>query len=277
MDLRAIFAHAMLSGHPPALIGRLLADTTRAGEVVPLDPATGGDVAASKDDRPAFVLSSEGEATDGNIILQHWDLSRIGTVGVPVLWNHSPDVLLGRWEDAKVMPLEKTSLVARAFFDPEDPVAQNRRRQVKQGLLSAVSVGWRPGRMIRRGELDPSDPLYKPAEEGDCGTAGEGYVMGTPEEPNGLIEGSLTPTPSDPRAVVTERLHRIAGRDVAAFSKGEGLKLDALLPLIAADPKVRAWLDQRLTRIVREELAKGSPSPTSKPSEHLLGRMFSGG
>src|SRR5687767_6439243 len=103
-DDRSHVAARLLGGRPLPLLGRLLADTTRRGEYVALDPATGGEL-SDRDDRPAFVLSTEAEATDGHIVRQHWNLSRAGKVGIPVLWNHNQDVLLGQWQELTVHSL----------------------------------------------------------------------------------------------------------------------------------------------------------------------------
>lgn len=248
-------AHALallLAGRPLPLLGRLLADTTREGAPVLLDPETGEELNDRVDDRPAFVLSTEGEATDGHIVRQHWDLVRAaeGGPGVPVLWGHNPDRLLGQWQDLSVRSLETgPMLVGRAYLDPEDEEAQHRRGQIRRGILNAVSTGWIPGERVRRGDLPDGDPLWKPREEDDCGMPMEGHVMGSARQPNHLVEASLVSTPAQVSAVVTERLHRGAERAAGQLTRGlpaEPQDLDKLLAVLARDARVTAWIDRRI-------------------------------
>ena len=261
MDLRATLGHLLRTGrNPPRLSGRLLAASTRVGSM-DAPAADGSTDGQPVDDRPLFVLSTQGEATDGNIIRQFWDVSRVAGAGCPILWNHNPDGLLGQWEDVAVRDVDSApALTARALFDPEDPCAQNRKRQVKARILRASSVGWKPGSMTRRGELDPSDPLYRKPIDGDCGPE-EGYVMGSAEEPNVLIEASLTPVPADPGAVVTGRLYHAAEREVDGLLRGDPeVKIDALMAIVANNPRARAWVENLVVRTVRTELARNSSS-----------------
>lgn len=268
MDLDAVRSNItarILAGRPMPLLGRLLADT-RAGEVVLLDPSTGGEL-AREDDRPAFVLSTEAEATDGHIVRQHWDLSRANGAGIPILWNHNPDILLGRWEDIALTSLaDGPALVARAHFDPEDATAQQRKGQVKRGFLSATSVGWVPGERVRRGELPTSDPLYREPVDGMCGPE-EGMIMGSERSPNHLVEATITPTPAQQTAVVIERLHRGGARDLArSMGAPEGTDPDRLLAFLASHPRAVAWLEARIVRAVRAELARGGEPSSITPA-----------
>lgn len=267
MDLRAHTVARLLAGRPAPLIGRLLADVTRAGEVVNLDPETGGEVKAS-DDRPAFVLSTENEATDGHIVRQKWDLSRAaaGGPGAPVLWNHNQDVLLGQWQDLDVRSLDGgLALVGRAFFDPDDDLAQKRRGQIRRGMLSAVSVGWIPGERTRRGDLPEGDAARRDPIDGMCGPE-EGLVMGSDTHRNVLVEASIVPCPAQAEAVVTERFYRKGG---AALARSMGAPDDAdpdrLLAFIANHPRARAFVAD----LVRAEVARLS-TPTGRTVGTIL-------
>jgi hypothetical protein len=245
----------------PHLVGRLVREVAAS---VPAVEGLTQDMAGYK---PKFVISTEGEATDNNIVRQFWDLQRAEGVGVPCLWNHDPDELLGRWEELTVEQVDgKPALCGRIRFDQNDPEAKLRQLQVRDGILSGISVGWIPGAMIRRGDLDPSDPLYKEPVDGPCGPE-EGYVMGSPEQPNILMEGTLTPVPADPAAVVTERLARKAQAELEAAQRGGPVSVEALLAVAADHPKVRAFLQQ----MVRAEL--GNPAPAAP----TLSQMFPGG
>lgn len=281
MDLRAHLTALLLSGRPSPIVGRLLVGYTRDAQPALLDPSTGGEV-SREDDRPAFVLSTEGEATDGHIVRQAWDLSRAaaGGPGVPILWGHNPDALLGQWQDMqRIDDLELNgvslgpALVARAYLDPEDPEAQRRKGQIKRGILNATSMGWVPGETVRRSELDPADPLYRAPAEDDCGQPAEGLVMGSERGPNVAIEGSLVSTPAQATAVVTERLFQGAERAAAQLVRGQAPStgdLDRLLSLVARDPRALAWI----RRIVQGEIRALQPAQASAPSffDQLKGR-----
>lgn len=280
MDLRVFERHVtarILGGRPVPLVGRLLADTTRAGELVMLDPTTGGEV-STIDDRPAFILSTEGEASDGNIVRQHWDLSRAEGPGIPVLWGHDQDELLGQWQDLTVTDIGSGRvLVGRCYLDPGSEDAQERRGQIKRGVLRSVSVGWIPGASTRRGDLPATDPLYREPTDDWCGMPGEGLVMGTPEQPNRLVECSLVSCPADPNAIVTAR---VAQRGMTALERGlRGEQVsrgdeDAMLAYLAGLPQVRTWIG----RLIDEHIAlRGNPSSPPPPSAaRTLGELLRG-
>ncbi len=255
----------LLAGRAVPIYGRVLADT-REGRFTLLDPDTGGEL---RDERPAFVLSTENEATDKHILRLEWDLSRAAGSGVPVLWRHDQDRLLGQWQDLGVRSLEfEQALTGRAYFDPEDPDAQHRRGQIRRGILSSASVGWLPGEVTRRSDLDPKDPLYREPEEDMCGQPAEGLIMGSAARPNVLMEASLCSVPADGSATVTERLHRAAQRDLART--GAPRDLDALLGWLGQDPRVRAYI-RRLTAQVLDER---SALHTSSPAPRKLGDIL---
>lgn len=261
-----------MAGLPQVTYGRLLADTTRAGDLVPLDPATAGELPAS-DPRPAFVLSTEREATDGNILRQFWDLSRAApdSCGAPVLWNHDPDILLGQWQDVAVQELDGRVLIGRAFLDPADELAQKRRAQIKSGVLRGVSVRWIPGATLRRGSLAADDPAYAdPVDDPYCGEPEEGFVMGTERVPNVLLEASLTSLPADGNVRPTERMHArgTAGLQRLADSEAE---LDAVLATLSGNPRVQRWFERQFDRI---SALRGLKHPDQPPSRASLADLF---
>jgi len=241
----------LLQGNPLELQGRLLTDRREDGSLALLDPTTGNELRA--EELPAFVLSTEGEATDGNILRQFWNLERANAAGVPVLWGHNPDRLLGQWRSLEVIDLNgERVLVGRADLDLALPEGETRRRQIREGYLSAVSVRWTPGELVRRGELDESDPLYREPEDDWCDMPAEGYVMGSERSPNTLIECSLVTTPADPRAIVTARAQARAAASIDQALRGGPADLDRILPALGGDDRVRGWARNML----RAELAE---------------------
>lgn len=257
----------LLAGRPDPLLGRLLSEEREDGPPVLIDPETGGELSPSR--LPAFVLSTEREATDGHILRQFWDLSRADEAGIPVLWNHDPDRLLGQWRELAVTdhPTLGRILTGRADLDTESAEASERLSQIRRGYLRAVSVRWAPGETIRRGDLDPADPLYREPQNDLCDQPAEGFVMGSERGPNHLIETSLTPIPADQRAAVTER-HARAAAELHTALRGGAADVDRILGLLADDPRVRAWglrlVRSEVERLVEQALQRlTAPSPSS--------------
>jgi len=245
----------LLSGRPVYTSGRLLRDVTTTGVPVLLDPVTGGELATDKP--PVFVLSTERAATDGHIVMQEWDVTRADGVGIPVLWCHdSRGDLLGQWEGFEVRDVGGAGreTIARCMMDPGHEDAMEYLGQIRRGFLRAVSIGWQPGAMVRRGDLAEDDPRHKAKEEDECGLPAEGYVMGSPEEPNRMFECSLVPVPADDGAFAVERAYTRAD-EALARAAGRGLPtssadFEALLTAIAGDPRARAFLTGQISRLL---------------------------
>jgi hypothetical protein len=266
MLTREQITHRLLNGRPLPLMGRLLADIREDGAVVPLDPDSGGELRAVPGLGPAFVMSTGGEATDRHIVRQFWDVSRgmdAGGPGIPALYGHSHAEHVGQWHDLGVRDLgdRGRSLVGRPRLMPFG-LAQRMEidRQIREGFLRSVSVGWQPGESVRRGDLDPSDSLYREPEDDGCGGPAEGMVMGTEAGPNRLVECSFTAIPADVNAqqLAGERMASRSLVALDAISEGRTARpadMDALLSVLGADPRVRAWV----RRLVREE--EGAPMP----------------
>lgn len=280
MDLATHTRTLARLGQPLPLLGRLLTDRTRRGREVVLD-AAGNEAPPSA---LVYVLSDEGEASDGNIVLQEWDLSRATSCGLHVLWSHQMDermgsIPLGLWQDFQVTEgvdgtvgrcllatADLDEIANTTPLDKADLIVQARAKR-----LRGVSIGWIPGAMTPRGQLDESDPHFRESEEDMCGDPAEGFVMGTPSQPNELIEASLTPTPSQSRAHARSRLLAGADRAVAAIGRGETAApadLSRLLAVLGADPRVRTWA----RRLIRAEVAAHvAPAPAPDFLSSLLG------
>lgn len=253
-------------------------DTTQTGAKALIDPETADELRA--DALPAFILSTDGEAGDGNRVRQHWDLSRADTVGIPVIWSHDPkgadsSALLGQWTGLGVRDVNGARvLVGRPNLDMENPAGAMLMGQIRRGFCRGVSVGWRPGKCDRRGALDPEDPMYLPPEDDECGYPAEGVVMGTPEEPNCLYEASPCAVPSDPAAFVTERQYAAAERVATSLLRGSPvdavrtaspLDLDALLVYLREHRGAQAWLRREIDEAVARRSDRHEPSPIARP------------
>jgi len=270
-DVTPTIRHALrsrlLRGASVPLMGRLMMDTTADGAPVLIDPVTAEELSPTT--LPAFILSTDGNAEDGNILRQHWDLSRADTVGIPVIWSHNPrgegtTALLGSWRDLGVRDIGgRKCLVGRSDLDMGLTEGATAMGQIRRGYLRAVSVGWRPGMVVRRGALDITDPAYLPPVDDECGYPDEGLVMGSPEAPNALMECSLCAVPSDPAAFATERLYAAAERAYTGSGRDgrqtAALDMDAFLVTIrdhaGAQAFLRRMVDQEVARRLAPSLA----------------------
>ena len=247
--------------------GSLVTANVRDTGVEVLLGADGNELRA--DALPVFRLSTDGEASDGNILDQEWDLSRIEGGIAPILGNHrlgqGMEFGLGNWRNARIVDVERVlpdgkkmpgrELHAEADYDMADPVAAGVAGKVRRKYLRSTSVGWRPGFRVLRGDLPKDHRWYREAKTDDCGTRIEGYVMGRAGDPNLFVEGSMTPIPSDPGATEVDggRVFH-AARDLGALSRGErvsGVDLGAVLLAVRGRPGVREWARS----VIRDELA----------------------
>lgn len=256
LAIRSALALAIMAREVQYTSGALLTDAKRDGAAALLG-ADGNEL--KPEAMPVFRLSTDGEAEDGNILEQFWDLTRAEQGIAPILMNHrvignDAPFGLGVWRSANVVTVGKgRELHAEADFDMGDPVGAAAAGKVRRGFLRSVSVGWRPGGKMLRGDLPKDHPRYRAPMTDDCGTRIEGYTMGTEGDPNRLIEASMTPIPSDPGATQVDRMAR-ASRDAAPLAAGErvsGVDLGGLLLALRGRPGVREWARS----IIREELA----------------------
>jgi hypothetical protein len=105
----------------------------------------------------------------------------------------------------------------------KDPESQLVAQKVMEGLISAVSVGFRPGRMTARSVMPADDPYYSSKEENPYG-----YVYYDCE----LLEVSVVAIPANPEAL-------------AQRSASGKINLDKLVE--AAVQRTLAALDERRT------------------------------
>lgn len=259
LDLAVRTALALAIGARDTLwtTGTVIADCTREGAFVPLG-ADGNELKA--DAMPRFRLSTDGEAEDGNILDQEWDLSRSSAGIAPILANHTTKneapFGLGQWRNAAVVTVgDRRELHADADFARAVPLGIQAAEMVRTGYLRSVSVGWRPGFPTLRGDLPKDHRWYRAPQTDECGTRIEGVVMGRVGDPNRLMEGTMTPIPSDPGALqVDGQRSAIAIRSLAQLAAGErasGVDLAAVLLALRGRPGVREWA----RTLLREELA----------------------
>jgi HK97 family phage prohead protease/HK97 family phage major capsid protein len=155
-----------------------------------------------------FVMSDDSVDRMGDVIEpKGWNLDNFAPDRNPVaLFNHKSDQVIGNWRDVRVVKnrlLGRLELAARGTSELVDTV----RALVEQGVLRAVSVGFRPTKM---------EPLDAEADENwgpfrflqqellECS------LVAVPANANAL---ALTKSMNLPRDVVTEIFSKPANKD----------------------------------------------------------------
>lgn len=271
MDHRRHGLALLLAGQPLPVLGRLLTDTTWKGREIAIDPSAGTEVRRSDG---WWVLSDEGEATDGHVLRGYWNFRR-DEGAINVLYDHglesSPhgSMPMGRWVDLDtyegVPNTVGRATMGRIRWAEGIAWIDEVRSLVDQDILRSASTRWIPGFTVRRGELDPSDPLYREPVDGFCGPE-EGFVMGSPEQPNEMVENSLTPTPAQYRAHARSRYHIGADRGAAQAARSEPVSdgdFSRLLARVAQDPRAMAFIRAQIDASVARHLGANAPASAS--------------
>lgn len=186
--------------------------------------------AAPADGNTVVIASTATPDRMDDVVDQSWYLDRYRTNPV-ILWAHDPTELpVGK---AVRVDVEDGRLVAEIEWDESHPKGADVARQFREGFLSAVSVGFRPGRSIPRSQLPPEDPRRK--------DGGWGVVF----LDNELLEISAVPIPANPDAVAVQR----AEEDQATI-------IETLRRIIEADrAAMREALAEDVRAAVRQETA----------------------
>ncbi len=199
------------------------------------------------EDERSFEVIASTETLDshGDVLRQFWDLSRYEKNGV-VLWNHNLALYMGG--DAEdTLPIGKAldvridgkKLIAKLALLKGDattePLVDKIWRRVQQGVLKAVSVGFRPGQVTRK-----------------VNAAGETefYELGSKERPNELREISLVPMGSNPDAVAKsiawERKHLSREAAPQAAEGGSPKEKQHMDPELQKALEAKAVAEQKL-------------------------------
>ncbi len=200
----------------------------------------------------AYVVKADGEAEGdgmthvvastadsdrmGDIMVQEWDLAEFKANPV-ILYAHDtggygPGTVIGRGIDPRV---EDGALRIGIQWDDHESneLAQRVARQFRDGFMSAVSVGFRPGAMTARASLP----------EGDDQRSDRGWVFGSKEAPNTLLELSAVPVPANSNALAERQ-------GIAAKANDPGDLTGAIVSALRTD-EGRAVLAGVLAEIVR--------------------------
>lgn len=184
----------------------------------------------SDTDPSEYILSDETVDRYGDVIqASGWDLRHFGKGGNPIaLFNHDSDEVIGTWENVRV---EGKRLLGRLKLAEEGTSAtvDKVRRLVKQGILKAVSVGFRPMEYVPLDEK--ADPFWGPfrylkQELLECS------VVSVPANPNaqqlhlrgmgGTPDKSLEGLPGLPMTVAQQLFGKIAREESRALVPAPG-------------------------------------------------------
>jgi len=199
-----------------------------------------------------MIASTNAVDSYGDIVEQYWDLERFNK-NPAVLYNHnraSGGFFGGSLPQAETIPvgysIDHGVVGGRLEFEPKfsddraSPLAERVWQGVRQQVLRTASVGFRPGAVEKLLDRD--------------GNPTGGYRIGSPTDPNKLVEISIVPLPANHEAIALsgdhDYLERLAQRAIihnAATAAGastmddvEPTETEQAVPAVAAVPEVRA-------------------------------------
>ncbi len=162
-----------------------------------------------------FIASTAEVDRMGDIVEQSWRLDAFRRNPV-ILWNHDSS----RAPIARAVGVEviNEQLVIEMQFDMADPFAAEVAGKIQRGFINAGSVGFFPGQVKYRGDLDPEDPRY---------SSGYGIVASD----NELVEFSITPVPANSSALLAASADAATDDDLRKLmaNKANRSRLAALL------------------------------------------------
>ena len=211
-----------------------------------------------------FVASTAAPDRAGDIVEQDWELAQFASNPV-ILWAHRYDLPpVGKG----AVEVRDGVLYVRVSWDTASESGAEVMRQVKQGYLSAVSVGFRPGETVSRRMLEDGDPRK----------GADGYVY----RRNQLLEVSVVPVPANAQATVVSRSVIDPAQMVECVRRGlpapgeVGVFVDAVVRGVRAEVRAEladdaAFLDA-LTLRVAERVGKAiEPTVTKRGDDPWAG------
>src|SRR5262245_47896779 len=152
-----------------------------------------------------FVMSDNSVDRMGDVIEQSgWDLKNFAPDKNPVaLFNHNSNQVIGNWRDVRVVKNRLLGRLVLAKDDPRTPIANAARALLEQGILRAVSVGFRA---IKKAPLnDDADEHWGPfrfleQELMECS------VVAVPANPNALAIAKSLNLPHDAIEAIFSKL-----------------------------------------------------------------------
>lgn len=160
------------------------------------------------DTQTRVVASTPTVDRAGDIVEQDWLLSNYKRNPV-ILWMHdrmSPPV--GRAVETKTTERGKGGQLEQVIqwdTGEHNPQGTLIGAQYARGFLHAVSVGFRPGKRLRRADLPKDDPRHQALKDGE-----PSWMSGLVLSRNELIENSAVTIPANPEALAVRSWAREA-------------------------------------------------------------------
>ena len=166
-----------------------------------------------KDGRTLFVASTATPDRAGDVVVQDWRLANYRRNPV-ILDSHNPSLVVGRAVSAKVRERKQLEIMVQWDDSELNPVGMLIAHQHREGYRQAGSVGFRPGRAVRRSQLPKEDSYYL--------ETGYGRVLSR----NELLEFSSVSVPMNAEALQTQGLQLVADDPAEAVRR----EVEAYLP-----------------------------------------------
>ena len=200
------------------------------------------------------IASSPVEDSYKDIVAGPWNLSRFRSNPV-VPWGHdynTPPV--GRAKSTKYTKSDGILRTTIEWWDtPLNPLGQMVAEGFRKGFLNAVSVGFRPGKVVRRSQLADDDPRK----------ADSGLLLTN----NELLEVSAVTIPANPQALAQrypvpeiETVHPddMADQILSLLRSHDGIRAELSAMAALSSPGVS---DEQIADVVRQILA---PKPMGR-------------
>lgn len=186
----------------------------------------------------SLVLSTAAVDRADDVVDQSWRLAAYRRNPV-VLEGHNRSVVVGKGESVTV-PRQGDDAgrlvgVARWDLESPDPVIRAIGHQHLQGFRSAVSVGFRAGKVTRRDKLPTDHPHYSAGREVDTPWGSRTKVVGKLYERNTLLEFSSVSIPMNPEALQRQLFDELAERDPADLEGRAKVVGDTVPRAVAVD------------------------------------------
>ena len=168
-----------------------------------------GQIHKSTDSRASFIASTMSSDRYGDVVEQTWNLESFKSNPV-ILLNHRQDMLpIARAENVAV---KNGQLEIDVVFDTGDELGAEVARKVKAGFMSAVSVGFQPGKSLSRAELPQEHQAF--SQDG-----------GMFFSDNELLEVSIVTIPANGEAIVTAKEYDMNNKNIRQMIRAELLAL----------------------------------------------------
>lgn len=154
---------------------------------------------ADGENRTRVIASTASVDRAGDIVEQDWQLANFRRNPV-ILWMHDRMAApVGRAAEVKTTERGKggqLEMVIEWDAGEHNPQGTLVGAQYARGFLHAVSVGFRPGKRIRRADLPKDDPRHQALKDGE-----PAWMSGLVLSRNELIENSAVTIPANPEAL----------------------------------------------------------------------------